>query len=192
MLNQIRHWINLVKNTDKEQEFYINQANHYRTEERAKWWPVSKELMASYRDGDKPAYIDADGALHWDNGQLHRDEDKPAVIYANGTLGWYKNGLLHRDGDKPAWIGADGALEWCKNGEQHRDGHKPAEIWADGTLEWWKNSRVHRLTGPAVIDSNNKFEWWFKGKKIPVKSQEKFLQWLEKNGHVDVYRLRKS
>jgi hypothetical protein len=65
-------------------------------------------------------------------------------------------------------------------------------INADGTLYWWKNGKWHRLLGPALIDKNNKFEWWVKSMKIPVNSQEEYLNWLEKNGHVDVYRLRKS
>ena len=146
-MTNIRNWINLVENIDKEREFYINQANHYRTEERAKWWPVSKELMAKYNDGSHTRNV---------------------AVEAGDAVGWLESRLIHRDGDKPAVIGVDGFLMWYKNGLRHR------------------------LAGPAVIDSNNKFEWWFKGKKISVKSQEEYLQWLEKNGHIDVYRLRKQ
>jgi hypothetical protein len=62
---------------------------------------------------------------------------------------------------------------------------------ANGYLWWWKKGERHQLAGPAVIDENNKFEWWFKGKQIPVNSQEEYLNWLQKNGHIDVYRLRK-
>jgi hypothetical protein len=151
--------------------------------ERELWWPVSSELMASYRDGshtniiggaliwlkngywhrggDKPAEINADGTLRWHkNGKCHRDGDKPAYIGADGTLQWYKNGKVHRDGDKPAYIGADGTLQWYKNGDLHRDGDKPAWIRPDGTLEWHKNGLLHRATGPAVIYPNNKHEYW--------------------------------
>ena len=166
-MTNIRTWINLVEKIDKEREFYINQANEFRAEQKL-WWPVSPELMDIYRDGSH-SFKDAMSALHW-----------------------YKNDQKHRDGDKPAEIYADGRLAWFKNGRHHRDGDKPAEIWADGTLVWYKNGELHRLRGPAFIDAHNKFQWYFKGKQIPVNSQEEYLQWLEKNGHVDVYRLRKS
>jgi hypothetical protein len=191
-MTNIRNWINLVENIDKEREFYINQANHYRTEERSKWWPVSPDLMASYKDG---SHTDKwpNGTLVWyKNGVYHRDGDKPAWIRANGTLEWWKNDQNHRDSDKPAEICADGTLEWWKNGLWHRDGDKPAEINANGTLIWLKNGEKHRLAGPAVIDGNNNFRWDFKNKQIPVNSQEEYLQWLVKNGLIDVYRLRKQ
>jgi hypothetical protein len=191
-MTNIRNWINLVENIDKEREFYINQANYYRTEERDKWWPVSPELMASYKDGSHTQKL-RHGTLQWlKNGKFHRDSDKPAEINAVDELLWCKNDEQHRDGDKPAFIGADGSRQWFKNDELHRDGDKPASIHARGTLEWFKNGEYHRLLGPAVIDQNNNFEWWFKGVKILVKSQEEYLQWLEKNGHIDVYRLRKQ
>jgi hypothetical protein len=191
-MTEIRNWINLVENIDKEREFYINQANYYRTEERDKWWPVSPELMASYKDGSHTRKY-SDGTLEWlKNGDWHRDGDKPADIWSDGTLGWLKNGVYHRGGDKPAFIGADGSRQWFKNDELHRDGDKPASILADGTLLWYKNGEYHRLLGPAVIDQNNNFEWWFKGEEIPVKSQEEFLKWLSDKGHIDVYRLRKQ
>jgi hypothetical protein len=83
--------------------------------ERKIYWPVSSELMASYRDGDKPARI-----------------------LANGTLAWWKNGQRHRDGDKPARIWADGALEWWKNGLRHRT-IGPAVIRANKKKEYWIN-----------------------------------------------------
>jgi hypothetical protein len=190
-MTNIRSWINLVENIDKEREFYINQANEFR-KERAKGWPVSKELLASYKDGSHTRKY-SDGTLAWlKNGRYHRDGNKPAYIGTDDTLQWYKNGHWQRDGDKPARISADGSLEWWKNGHLHRDGDKPARIEATGSLQWWKNYLLHRLLGPAVITENNDFEWWFKGEEIPVNSQEEFLQWLQKNGHIDVYRLRKQ
>ena len=155
-MTNIRNWINLVENTDSEREFYINQANEFRAE-RSKWWPVSKELMDSYRDGSH------------------------TKITIGGLLEWWKNGLLQRDGDKPAWIGADGSLEWYKNGEWHRDDDKPAVIRSNGTVAWFKNGLNHRLLGPAYIDENNKFEWWFRGKQIRVRSQDGFEKYLKKH-----------
>jgi hypothetical protein len=110
--------------------------------ERDKWWPVSPELMASYKDGSHTEKY-SDGTLDWSkNGKWHRDGDKPAVIYRNGTLVWCKNSVYHRDGDKPAWIGAD------------------------GVLEWWKNGIQHRTTGPAIIRANKKREYWINGVNI--------------------------
>ena len=182
---------NLYENADIDREFYINQSNEFRAE-RDKWWPVSKELMDSYRDGSHTEKWHSDLLIWVKNGLLHRDGDKPAEIYANGSLAWYKNDLVHREGDKPADINSDGDLLWSKNGYWHRDGDKPARIEATGSLQWCKNGELHRVRGPAVITENNNFEWYFKGEKILVKSQEEFLKWLSDKGHIDVYRLRKQ
>jgi hypothetical protein len=131
--------------------------------DRDLWWPVSPELMASYKDGSHTEKY-ADGTLTWwKNGEYHRDGDKPARIGADGSLTWFKNDRRHRDGDRPAFIGADGSRQWFKNDELHRDGDKPAYIRADGTLAWWKNDKLHRTTGPAVIRPNNKHEYWING-----------------------------
>ena len=179
-MTNIRNWINLVENTDIDREFYINQANEFRVEQKL-WWPVSKELMAEYNDGSHTEEW-ADGTLLWyKNGKEHRDDDKPARILADGRLEWYKNGLLHRDGDKPALIDASGSLWWFKNRLFHRDGDKPAVIDARGGLAWYKNNKLHRVLGPAVIDDNNKFVWWFKNKKITVRSQDRFEKYLKKH-----------
>jgi hypothetical protein len=114
----------------------------YIATERAKYWPVSKELMAQYKDGSH-TYGSKDGTLIWEkNGQWHRDGDLPAVIYPDGQLEWYQNGLVHRDGDKPA------------------------VIYPNGQLEWRQNERLHRLCGPAVIYSNGKLGWLINGKNI--------------------------
>jgi hypothetical protein len=110
--------------------------------ERAKWWPVSPELMAEYNDGS------------------HTNKT------AGGTLVWFKNGVYHRDGDKPAYIGSDGSLAWFKNGVYHRDGDKPAVIWSDGGLVWVKNGHGHRTTGPTVIRPNKKKEYYINGVNI--------------------------
>jgi hypothetical protein len=145
---------------------YHTAMNDY-LKERELWWPVSKKILASYKDGshtEKNSY----GTLKWykKSGFYHRKGDKPAVINTDGTLEWYKNGLLHRDGDKPAVIGSDGLLEWWKNGQWHRDGDKPAVIGSDGSLVWYKNSLRHRTTGPALIRPNKKEEFLINGKNI--------------------------
>ena len=143
--------------------------------ERELWWPVSPELMASYKDGSHTEKY-SDGTLDWSkNGDWHRDGDKPAWIGADGTLVWCKNSVYHRDGDKPAWIGADGRLEWYKNHVKHRDSDKPALIRADGSLEWYKNGLLHRTTGPAIIRPNNKREYWINGVNIT----EEVKSWLK-------------
>jgi hypothetical protein len=103
--------------------------------ERELWWPVSPELMASYKDGS------------------HTEE------LGDGTLRWFKNDRLHRDGDNPAWIYQDGTLAWFKNNQRHRDGDKPAWIGANGTIIWYKNGQRHRMTGPATINQTFKFYW---------------------------------
>jgi hypothetical protein len=151
--------------------------------ERDKWYPVSSELLASYRgglhtktvastlmrykngqwhrDADKPVRIAEDGSLGWfKNGVYHRGGDKPARIGTDGTLGWFKNGVYHRDGDKPAEINPKGTLGWYKNGEKHRDGDKPAWISAAGTLGWYRNGECHRDGDkPARVYAFGKLEW---------------------------------
>jgi hypothetical protein len=193
-MTDIRKWMNLVENIDSDREFYINQANEFR-KERAKWWPISPELMARYRDGSHTKKY-SDGELKWSkNRQYHRDGDKPAKIDAIGGLEWWKNGELHRDDDKPAEINSTGTLHWWKNGDWHRDGDKPAKIYARGGVEWWKNGKRHRVLGPAVIGDNNDFQWWFKGEEMPVNSQDEYEEWLKKNHPFDpevrqLYQLR--
>jgi hypothetical protein len=119
--------------------------------ERDLWWPVSPELMASYKDGS------------------HTEQ------YLDGTLGWFKNGELHRDGDKPAYIGANGTLLWFKNNLCHRDGDKPAGIWENGESQWYKNGLRHRTTGPAVIYPYHESEYWINGVNITKEVES----WLE-------------
>jgi hypothetical protein len=142
--------------------------------EQELWWPVSKKLLASYKDGSHTEKY-SDGTLDWyKNGQCHRDGDKPAVINAIGRLEWWKSGERHRT-TGPAVIYADGTLVWYKNGFIHRDGDKPAWIGADGTLIWCKNNKQHRTTGPAVIYSNKKKEYWINGNNIT----EEVKSWLK-------------
>jgi hypothetical protein len=193
-MTDIRKWINLVESTRQERRFYLNQANEFR-KERSKYWPVSPELMASYKDGSHTEKY-SDGSLIWEkNGVWHRDGDMPARIHKDGSLEWYKNNDLHRDGDKPARIWSEETLEFFKNGQKHRDLDKPAVIRTDGRLEWWRNYQQHRVLGPAVISANNNFQWWFKGKKMPVTSQDEYEEWLKKNHPFDpevrqLYQLR--
>ena len=143
--------------------------------ERELWCPVSAELMAEYNDGSHTKKW-PDGSLHWyKNGKCHRDGDKPAVIVADSTLVWFKNGQIHRDGDKPAVIWADGTLVWFKNGQYHRDGDKPAQIGMTGYLGWYKSGLQHRVTGPAVIYSKKKREYWINGINIT----NEVTAWLE-------------
>ena len=120
----------------------------YIDQERAKYWPVSPELMVQYDDGS------------------HTEKDR------YGDLIWKKNGKLHRDGDKPARIDRDGHLVWYQNGLYHRDGDKPATIWADGTLEWFQNNLRHRFSGPAVIYASDKLEWWINYENITKEVNE--------------------
>jgi hypothetical protein len=127
---------------------------YWRNEQR-KYWPVSAELLAQYKDGTETKKS-SDGTLIWEkNGKPHRDEDQPALIYADGTLIWERNGKTHRDGDKPALI------------------------FADGTLKWWQNDQRHRFRGPAIIHANGKLEWWIWDEQVPVSSQEEFIRYLE-------------
>ena len=153
--------------------------SNYAAQERARWWPVPAELMAQYKDG---SHTDEDrcGSLEWwQNDQRHRDGDLPAFIDADGTLEWYQNNLRHRDGDRPAIIWANGSLGWCKNNQWHRVGDLPAVIQANGVLHWYQDNQRHRFGGPAIIWPSGTLEWWYwRGEKIPVRSQEEFIEYL--------------
>jgi hypothetical protein len=118
--------------------------------ERARYWPLSAELMAQYKDG------------------THTYKS------AGSTLYWEKNGQYHRDNDKPAIISAAGRLEWQQNGDRHRDGDRPARIFANGHLEWHQNNKWHRSSGPAVIFPSGTLEWWINGEDIT----EEVRAWL--------------
>lgn len=112
----------------------------YAKKERARYWPISRKLMAHYND------------------RSHANETSIG-------LWWYQNGLAHRDGDKPAYISPKGTLYWYQNAKTHRDGDLPAVIRWNGTLEWWQNNQLHRICGPAVI-YNSVLEWWINGQEI--------------------------
>lgn len=124
----------------------------YITQERKKYWPVSAELMAQYKDGSHTYALN--GNFFWQN----------------------QNGLRHRDGDKPASIGAYGNLEWRQHDKLHRDGDLPAVIYTDGTLQWWKNGQLHRFVDPAVIYSHGELEWWVNDENIT----EEVNEWLNR------------
>jgi hypothetical protein len=104
-----------------------------------------------------------------------------------GTERWYnKDGQLYRDDDEPAVVCTDGSKYWCLNGKRHRENDKPALIFADGTQCWCINGQLHRESGPAVIYSDGREEFWVNGKQQPnpkestatdieiVKSEEQF------------------
>lgn len=139
-------------------------------EEGSRWYLDGK----LHREGDLPAWIDADGDQWWfQNGLRHRDGDQPAWISQDeSTKEWYQNGKLHRDGDQPAVIGSDGTKEWYQNGKLHRDGDQPAIIEADGAQEWRQEGKRHREGGqPAVIKADGTKQWWINGQRVTQKQQ---------------------
>ena len=215
-MNDIRRYIIILENASQDELQKYRDEQKYWQNAHKKYWSISKKLMAQYRDGshtekdrdgnliwkkdgklhrdgDKPAWISSDGTLAWvKNDQYHRDGDLPAYIGADGRLGWYQNGEMHRDNDKPAWIGADGGLQWYQNGEAHRDGDKPQYIGADGYLRWCQNAQNHRFSGPAIMSPGGKLEWWWRGEKIPVNSQEEFIEWMKKHKGMQRFKINKS
>lgn len=123
----------------------------YIEKERARYWPISPELMSQYRDGS---------------------HDRKSV---DGTFYWYKNSLIHRDRDLPAVINANGGAVWFQGSLWHRDGDLPAYIGGDGTVMWYQTGQRHRINGPAVIRSNM-LEWWIRGQDITLE----VLTWLRR------------
>lgn len=74
-------------------------------------WYGERSAMITFR-------TDKFGTLRWyKDGKEHRDGDLPAWIDADGNQYWFKDGKLHRDGDLPAIIGANGTQIWYKDGK---------------------------------------------------------------------------
>jgi hypothetical protein len=73
----------------------------------------------------------------------------------SGVTAFYKGELFHRE-DGPAVIHPD----------------------PDGDKYWYIMDQLHRLDGPA-IESKDGNEWWYKGERIPVNSQQDFEKYLK-------------
>jgi len=76
-----------------------------------------------------------------------------------------ENGKLHSYQDKPAVTNCYNNLLWYKHGEIHRDNDLPAIVRNNGTKKWLVNNCFHRTTGPAIIHSDGKKEYWIHGVK---------------------------
>jgi hypothetical protein len=71
-----------------------------------------------------------------------------------------------------------GNIFYYKDNGLHRE-NGPAIIWNDGIQEYYVNNLLHREDGPAIEYPSGKNIWYFKGKKIPVKSQQEFLKYIK-------------
>lgn len=116
------------------------------------------------------------------NGHTHR-KGKPAIITTHAEY-WFNLGVKHRD-DGPAVTIFPDHKEWWVNGRRHRIGN-PAVVGTntDDSSKyefWYELGELHRLDGPAVIQSNKPPEWWYKGVRVKVDSQEQYQQWIEKH-----------
>ena len=134
-MNDLRKYITILETAGNDELQKYRDEQKYWQNEHKKYWPVSPELLAQYKDGS------------------HTMQNKYGLYWEN------KNGEWHRDGDKPAILDALGYLAWLQNGKLHRDGDNPAKIWPDGTLEWWQNDKRHRFRGPAIIRADGRLEW---------------------------------
>jgi len=76
------------------------------------------------------------------------------IIDVKGNVYYYQNGLLHRE-----------------NG--------PAIEWFDGIKEYYIDNLLHREDGPAIEYPSGKSVWYYKGKKILVKSQKEFESYIK-------------
>ena len=141
-MNDIRRYITILENASEDELQKYRDEEAYWQNERKKYWPVSPELLAQYKDG------------------THTEKN----IF--DSLIWRQNLQWHRDSDKPAYIGKNGTLFWYQNARRHRDGDKPAVIYPNGSLEWWQNGQHHRICGPAVIYPTGRQEWWINNENI--------------------------
>jgi hypothetical protein len=63
------------------------------------------------------------------------------------------------------------------NGKLHRD-DGPALIHTDGSKFWYKHDNWHRVDGPAVEYTDGGKLWYLNDKRLLVKSQEEFEQYM--------------
>lgn len=96
--------------------------------------------------------------------------DKYEAYDCGGYVEYYKNGKLHRDNDLPAIEYENGDKLWYIDGELHRENDKPAAVFKNGVCKWYKHGKLHRESGPAVVYSNGKVEYWIDGEEcyIPI------------------------
>ena len=117
-MNDLRRYITILENASQDELQKYRDELKYWQNEKKKYWPISKELLAQYKDGTNTEKFNGD--LYWRN----------------------KNNQMHRDGDKPAYIGRDCNLQWWKNGKLHRFSG-PAVIYPSGTREWhWRGEHI--------------------------------------------------
>jgi hypothetical protein len=74
-------------------------------------------------------------------------------------------------------------------GPHREDG--PAAVYPNGDTAWYFNGVLHREDGPAVefryvgitaaekdLFQPPRIEWWYHGKRLPVKTQQEFEQYM--------------
>lgn len=101
-----------------------------------------------------------------------------------GNERWYYtlpdgSSVIHRE-DGPALVWYTGDTEWYFHGKLHRIGGPALEYVDLNYREWSVNGRLHRLDGPAIEDGkDNRYLWYYYGKRLPVSSQKEFEQILK-------------
>jgi len=91
-----------------------------------------RRAAAAAAEGDEDdaaaAIVHVNGSRSWrqQDGKLHRDGDRPAFIGANGSKEWYQHGKRHREGNQPAQIGANGTRVWYLHGVEVRRENRAA------------------------------------------------------------------
>jgi hypothetical protein len=76
-----------------------------------------------------------------------------------------------------SYIDQDGSeWHWFNDSLHREDG--PAVMYANGDFAWYKHGKRHRLDGPAMY-YNKCASWCVEGKKIDVKNQKEFEQYLK-------------
>lgn len=98
-------------------------------------------------------------------------------FYAESFCTFNQNNKLHSLNDNPAAIFYN-SKSWYKNGHKSRSNNKPCEISENftGYKQIINNrSRYHRIGGPAIEYECDKL-WYYKGTKIPFKTNIKLLK----------------
>ena len=71
-----------------------------------------------------------------------------------------------------------GYTQWMNSKHEWHRVDGPAVIWDNGTKIWMVHNKHHRLDGPAYEGKDGSKMWFVDDKRIPVTSQEEFVNYL--------------
>ena len=169
--NGIEEWWQKDNRHRKRRPAIITPKNNY----EENYW-IDGEPYISIDDTtialDKKAVL-FEGGHYWISGfnfktyQFHQKDERPTIVTDN-EMKWMYLGMLHNE--KGPAIVSRNKMVWCNKNKFHRDDGGAAVVIFTMTniiFKFYKNGVLHNLTGPAIINWQEKYlEWWTNGVKI--------------------------